>query len=69
MKLRLLISLMALLATGGATLQAQGCGPLPIKPVIPIGCKDLVPMCTCDSQGKCSWSWVCVPGVPPPDRF
>ena len=41
---------------------AQGnCGYKPIKPYVPIGCKDIVATCGCDSQGKnCRWSWICV---------
>ena len=44
---------------GGAS--TQGCGVLPVKPVVPIGCKDLTPQCVCDAAGKnCAWQWVCV---------
>ena len=42
---------------------AQGnCGVPPgYKPVLPIGCKDIVATCGCDSQGKnCKWTWTCV---------
>ncbi|MGA2905459.1 MAG: ATP-dependent Clp protease proteolytic subunit [Candidatus Korobacteraceae bacterium] len=38
------------------------CGIVPIKPIPPIGCKDLRPECVCDSSGNnCHWEWVCVP--------
>lgn len=37
------------------------CGFVPIKPITPIGCRDLVAQCQCDSQGQnCRWIWVCV---------
>ena len=40
---------------------ASGCGFVPIKPLVPIGCSDLVPRCQCDEKGqKCHYIWVCV---------
>ena len=40
----------------------SGCGLKPLKPLVPLGCKDLVAECRCDSQGRnCRWEWVCVP--------
>lgn len=37
------------------------CGIMPIKPITPIGCRDLSPVCTCDQYGQnCRWTWVCV---------
>ena len=40
---------------------AQGCGLTPLKPLPPLGCRDLVPQCRCDSSGSnCQWEWVCV---------
>jgi hypothetical protein len=57
----LLLAVLTLLLTGGALVQAQGCGVTPYKPYVPYGCKDLTPVCTCDSQGQhCTWQWVCV---------
>lgn len=45
----------------GLLLAAADCGLKPIKPIIPIGCKDLAPVCVCDETGKkCKWQWVCV---------
>jgi hypothetical protein len=44
-----------------ATMQAN-CGIVPLKPVPPLGCKDLTPSCVCDSTGqRCAWQWICVP--------
>jgi hypothetical protein len=44
-----------------ATSEAQaGCGVKPVKPVRPVGCKDLVASCQCDDRGNCRWVWVCV---------
>ena len=41
--------------------KAQQCGIMPIKPITPIGCRDLMPMCVCDQSGmSCHWQWVCV---------
>lgn len=52
--------LMALTAQA-PNVSAAGCGIVPIKPIPPIGCKDLKPECVCDSTGqKCSWVWKCV---------
>ena len=40
----------------------SGCGLQPLKPLPPLGCKDLVAECRCDSNGQnCRWEWVCVP--------
>lgn len=37
-----------------------GCGIVPIRPIPPIGCRNLCPSCQCDSTGlRCSWVWVC----------
>lgn len=41
--------------------RADGCGLEPLKPLVPLGCKDLAPVCTCDSNGDhCHWDWICV---------
>lgn len=38
----------------------SGCGMRPMKPMIPMGCRDLVAVCTCDERGQnCRWEWVC----------
>ena len=40
----------------------SGCGIKPIKPIPPIGCKDLLAECVCDNRGEnCHWEWKCVP--------
>jgi hypothetical protein len=60
---RLLVALLAALCmTGGSmAVQAQGCGPQPPKPLLPLGCKDLAPLCVCGSHGSdCHWEWACV---------
>lgn len=37
------------------------CGITPMKPIVPIGCKDLVATCVCDAKGRnCHYVWVCV---------
>ena len=42
-------------------LLTMGCGLTPIKPIPPIGCQDLAPVCECDVNGDhCQWRWVCV---------
>jgi len=39
----------------------SGCGLKPLKPLTPLGCKDLAAQCRCDSNGRnCRWEWVCV---------
>ncbi len=40
--------------------ECASCGITPIKPIPPIGCRDLVPVCSCDSRGNCAYSWICV---------
>jgi hypothetical protein len=41
---------------------AGQCGIVPIKPIVPIGRKDLKPQCQCDEKGQnCKYIWVCVP--------
>jgi hypothetical protein len=42
--------------TGGAE-----CGLPPLPPLPPPGCRDLVPICVCDSNGNCRIVWQCVP--------
>lgn len=48
-----------------APVGSQSCGIAPVKPIPPIGCKDLVAQCSCvrDKNGmlQCQWVWVCVP--------
>ena len=42
--------------------QASGCGFKPLKPLPPLGCKDLYAVCRCDQYGQnCYWEWVCIP--------
>ena len=49
-----------MIPTPGVCLSGD-CGIVPIKPIPPIGCKDLTPVCLCDSRGQnCRWSWQCV---------
>lgn len=67
MNRRLLIPVLGLLLLGGAAsrpvplVAADSCGITPIKPIPPIGCTDLQPVCSCDAAGKnCRWTWACV---------
>lgn len=40
---------------------AGTCGVMPVKPVTPVGCKDLKAECVCDARGNnCHWEWLCV---------
>ena len=49
-----------------ATSQATGqCAIKPIKPIPPIGCKDVTPECVSDGNGKSHWNWICVPDTTP----
>ena len=36
------------------------CAVKPLKPIPPLGCKDVMPQCI-SSNGRSSWNWVCVP--------
>jgi len=66
--MKTLIPIATLLAAGVLSLLslapacAAGCGIKPIKPIPPIGCRDLTPVCQCDERGRnCRWTWTCVP--------
>jgi hypothetical protein len=37
------------------------CAIKPIKPVPPVGCKDVTPQCVTNSNGQSYWTWICVP--------
>jgi hypothetical protein len=37
------------------------CAIQPIKPIPPIGCRDVTPQCVSDGNGNSHWNWVCVP--------
>jgi hypothetical protein len=38
----------------------QGCGIMPVKPVTPVGCRNLCASCQCDATGSvCNWVWNC----------
>jgi hypothetical protein len=52
-----------LLISGAVPVQCAGCGikPIEIKPIPPVGCKDMVQVCVCDKRGNCEWQWACVP--------
>jgi len=55
----LLLAAAMLSTTAG---HAAGCGLTPLKPLVPLGCRDLVARCVCDKDGQnCAWTWVCVP--------
>ena len=33
----------------------------PMKPLVPVGCRDLALLCVCDANGaNCHWQWVCI---------
>ncbi|MBI3895098.1 MAG: hypothetical protein HY313_04125 [Acidobacteria bacterium] len=43
-----------------ALAQLSPCGSAPSSLSKPIGCKDAVPVCKCDAEGKnCRWEWIC----------
>ncbi len=56
---RLLASL--LFVFSAAPVLMGQCAIQPIKPIPPIGCKDVTPQCVSDSNGQSHWNWVCVP--------
>lgn len=40
---------------------AQVCGIPPIPPIPPIGCREMVPVCVCTSDGsRCWWTFQCI---------
>jgi hypothetical protein len=45
----------------GRASAANSCVITPIRPIPPVGCKDLVARCVCDENGdNCRWEWTCV---------
>lgn len=38
---------------------AASCGLKPLKPLKPVGCKDIYAECLCQGN-DCHWEWVCV---------
>lgn len=63
MRLMFVVVALSLLAPLQVAPAAQnGCGLKPLKPLTPLGCKDLVARCVCDANGaNCKYEWVCVP--------
>jgi hypothetical protein len=67
LKLALLSVVMtSLLCLNSRVVRAQGtCGPVPPKPAVPSGCRDLVAQCICsggvgsDHNQECHWEWIC----------
>lgn len=57
-------TLLAMAVSAGAppaAAQYSGCGVKPVKPVLPVGCRDLRLECQCDERGRnCKWVWICV---------
>jgi len=49
-------------ATTARRAAAANCVIQPIKPIPPIGCRDLIPRCVCSASGQCWWEWLCVSG-------
>ena len=50
-----------LLTISGSPVALAQCAIRPIKPIPPIGCKDVTPECISDGSGKSHWNWICVP--------
>ena len=68
-RLVVFIFILALIALASVVLSTptnaqSGCGLQPLKPLAPLGCKDLVAECRCakDENGRlrCHWEWQCV---------
>lgn len=56
------LAFVAAILASSVTPSASGqCAIKPIKPIPPIGCKDLTPQCVSDNSGHSYWTWVCVP--------
>lgn len=62
--MRMVIALALLaLSSGEAFSQGNGCGPPSPPPPAPPGCRELVPICVCDAQGRnCHYTLQCIPG-------
>jgi hypothetical protein len=50
----------AILASSSVPSAFGQCAIKPIKPIPPIGCKDLLPQCVADNSGHAYWTWACV---------
>ena len=61
---RLLATFAVLAVLAAPALVWAFCGLVPLKPLPPLGCVDLVPQCVCsaDAYGaqQCYWTWICV---------
>ena len=46
------------------TCAESGCGLPPLKPLVPLGCADIVARCQCDRDVdgalQCRWVWDCI---------
>ncbi len=56
-------ALLAFLLLTFSTLEfaSAQCAIKPIKPIPPLGCKDVTPQCVTNSNGQSYWTWICVP--------
>jgi hypothetical protein len=63
MRTLILLVALTLFAAPLSDVDAQtSCGLKPLKPLVPIECRDLILQCLCDRNGQnCGWTWVCVP--------
>jgi hypothetical protein len=50
----------ALLAVSSVSSAFGQCAITPIKPIPPLGCKDVTPQCVADGKGHATWTWACV---------
>lgn len=67
MNFRLLGIALAFALYSGSSAFGQ-CAIQPIKPIPPLGCKDLTPQCVTDNSGHASWTWACVPSANDPQK-
>jgi hypothetical protein len=61
MALLVLVLILSVVARA-TTVSAAGCGiePIEVKPIPPVGCKDVRHECVCASNNNCYWAWVCI---------
>jgi hypothetical protein len=50
----------ALLTFFAIPVATSQCAIQPIKPIPPIGCKDVTPQCVTDNNHQSHWTWICV---------
>ncbi len=60
-KIPFLLLVSTVLTLSAVVFASAQCAIKPIKPIPPLGCKDVTPQCMSDNTGRSYWTWICVP--------